>query len=189
MVPGAAPVGVRFRLSCREGRSVVSQLSQEQAVESVFPRLEPLLMSVSKPVQYVGGELNSLVKDWSSCDVRWCLMYPDAYEVGLPNQGVQILYEVLGERVLALVDDLVEDLHALVRQPDLVGIGVHQRPVDLDGVPLLRPCVELTADVLDRLADAREQGLERGEQAARCHFSLRKRRSEGTSHKSTFRYV
>src|SRR5688500_13786085 len=25
-------------------------------------------------------------------------MYPDAYEVGLPNQGVQILYEVLNER-------------------------------------------------------------------------------------------
>ena len=30
--------------------------------------------------------------------VRWALMYPDAYEVGLPNQGVQILYEVLNER-------------------------------------------------------------------------------------------
>ena len=30
--------------------------------------------------------------------MRWALMYPDAYEVGLPNQGVQILYEVLNER-------------------------------------------------------------------------------------------
>ncbi|MGI8645519.1 MAG: TIGR03960 family B12-binding radical SAM protein [Nocardioides sp.] len=74
--------------------------------ESVFARLEPLLSSVSKPIQYVGGELNSTVKDWdcaASTDdggptVRWALMYPDAYEVGLPNQGVQILYEVLNER-------------------------------------------------------------------------------------------
>jgi hypothetical protein len=32
--------------------------------ESVFPRLEPRLPSVSKPIQYVGGELNSTVKDW-----------------------------------------------------------------------------------------------------------------------------
>ena len=32
------------------------------------------------------------------CDVRWALMYPDAYEVGLPNQGVMILYEVLNEQ-------------------------------------------------------------------------------------------
>lgn len=66
--------------------------------ESVFSRLEPLLPTVSKPIQYVGGELNSTVKDWDSTEVRWALMYPDAYEVGLPNQGVQILYEVLNER-------------------------------------------------------------------------------------------
>ena len=38
---------------------------------SVFPRLEPLLPKVSKPIQYVGGELNSVSKDWESVDVRW----------------------------------------------------------------------------------------------------------------------
>ncbi len=76
-----------------------------ETVESVFARLEPHLLSVSKPIQYVGGELNSTVKDWDcgatteqGVTVRWALMYPDAYEVGLPNQGVQILYEVLNER-------------------------------------------------------------------------------------------
>ncbi len=70
--------------------------------QSVFPLLEPLLPTVQKPIQYVGGELNSTVKDWDCAiegeSVRWALMYPDAYEVGLPNQGVQILYEVLNER-------------------------------------------------------------------------------------------
>ncbi|WP_232676455.1 TIGR03960 family B12-binding radical SAM protein [Nocardioides sp. R-C-SC26] len=69
---------------------------------SVFPRLEPRLSSVAKPIQYVGGELNSTLKEWDcapeGATVRWALMYPDAYEVGLPNQGVQILYEVLNER-------------------------------------------------------------------------------------------
>ena len=76
--------------------------STTRPAESVFPRLEPLLPSVQKPIQYVGGELNSTQKDWESPAgepmVRWALMYPDAYEVGLPNQGVQILYEVLNER-------------------------------------------------------------------------------------------
>jgi radical SAM family uncharacterized protein len=66
--------------------------------ESLFPRLEPLLPSVQKPIQYVGGELNATLKEWDSVEVRWALMYPDAYEVGQPNQGVQILYEVLNER-------------------------------------------------------------------------------------------
>ena len=36
------------------------------APESLFPRLEPLLPTVSKPIQYVGGELNSTVKEWDS---------------------------------------------------------------------------------------------------------------------------
>ena len=103
------------------------------SAESVFSRLEPLLMSVSKPVQYVGGELNSVVKDWASCDVRWCLMYPDAYEVGLPNQGVQILYEVLGELDGVLVErtySVWPDLEALMRENHIPQFTVDaHRPV------------------------------------------------------------
>ncbi|AUG77208.1 Fe-S oxidoreductase [Kitasatospora sp. MMS16-BH015] len=91
-------------------------------VESVFPRLEALLPHVQKPIQYVGGELNSTVKDWDACDVRWALMYPDAYEVGLPNQGVMILYEVLNEREGVLAErtySVWPDLEALMREHDV----------------------------------------------------------------------
>jgi radical SAM family uncharacterized protein len=86
---------------------------------SVFPRLEPLLPKVSKPIQYVGGELNSVSKDWESVDVRWCLSYPDAYEVGLPNQGIAILYEVLNERDWILAERTYAvwpDMEALMRE-------------------------------------------------------------------------
>ena len=82
-------------------------------VQSVFPALERLLPHVQKPVQYVGGELNAVIKPWDDVTVRWCLMYPDAYEVGIPNQGVQILYEVLNERQ----DTLCERTYAV--WPDL----------------------------------------------------------------------
>ena len=61
-------------------------------------RLDRILWQVQKPPRYTGGEHNSVVKDWRSVDVRWCLSYPDAYEVGQPNQGVAILYEILNER-------------------------------------------------------------------------------------------
>ncbi|MDQ3106136.1 MAG: TIGR03960 family B12-binding radical SAM protein [Actinomycetota bacterium] len=76
----------------------------DSAAPSVWPRLEPLLPLVSKPIQYVGGELNAATKDWQAAEVRWALMYPDAYEVGLPNQGIAILYEVLNERDWALAE-------------------------------------------------------------------------------------
>jgi radical SAM family uncharacterized protein len=97
-------------------------------VESVFARLEPLLPSVQKPIQYVGGELNATLKDWDEVDVRWALMYPDAYEVGLPNQGVQILYEILNERDWILAERayaVFPDMEAVMREH-----GVPQFTVD-----------------------------------------------------------
>ena len=102
-----------------------------------FAELEPLLERVQKPIQYVGGELNSVVKDWNvgghgpqghELTVRWALMYPDAYEVGVPNQGVMILYEVINERLDALAERTYAvwpDLEALMRTA-----GVPQLTVD-----------------------------------------------------------
>ncbi|WP_090049560.1 TIGR03960 family B12-binding radical SAM protein [Lentzea fradiae] len=133
------------------------------SAESVFPRLEPLLPRISKPVQYVGGELNATVKDWDAASVRWALMYPDAYEVGLPNQGVMILYEilnelpdVLAERTYAVWPDLEKlmrehevpqftvDGHRPVKAFDLMGISFATElgytnmltALDLAGIPL-----------------------------------------------------
>ncbi len=103
---------------------------------SVFPALEPLLEQVSKPIQYVGGELNSTVKPWDlagDATVRWALMYPDAYEVGVPNQGVMILYEVLNERDDALAERTYAvwpDLEALMREHQVPQFTVDaHRPV------------------------------------------------------------
>ncbi len=111
------------------------------SVESLFPRLEPLLPQVSKPIQYVGGEGNSRTKEWDSVDVHWVLMYPDAYEVGLPNQGIQILYEVINERADALAERsyaVWPDLEALLRENGISQFTVDShRPVgafDLLGV-------------------------------------------------------
>src|SRR5690348_13982846 len=111
------------------------------SADSVYSRLEPLLPLVRKPVQYVGGELNSTVKEWDACDVRWALMYPDAYEVGLPNQGVMILYEVLNEQDGVLAErtySVWPDLEALMREHDVPQFTVDaHRPVgafDLLGV-------------------------------------------------------
>jgi radical SAM family uncharacterized protein len=104
-------------------------------VESVFPRLEKLLPQVSKPIQYVGGELNSQVKPWGEDleMVRWCLMYPDAYEVGLPNQGVMILYEVLNEQPNTIAErcySVWPDLATLMRENDVPAFSIDgHRPV------------------------------------------------------------
>ncbi len=102
-------------------------------VESVLPRLEPLLPLVRKPVQYVGGEVNATVKPWDEADVRWALLYPDAYEVGQPNQGIAILYEVLNEQPGVLAErtySVWPDLEGLMREHDIPQFTVDgHRPV------------------------------------------------------------
>ncbi|MCX6423286.1 MAG: B12-binding domain-containing radical SAM protein, partial [Actinobacteria bacterium] len=100
---------------------------------SVFDQLELLLPLVNKPIQYVGGELNATLKNWDDVEVRWVLMYPDAYEVGAPNQGVQILYEVINERDDALAERtyaIWPDLEALMREANVPQFTVDgHRPV------------------------------------------------------------
>lgn len=89
------------------------------AVTSLYSRLEPLLAQVNKPVQYIGGEVNSISKPFEAAEVRWALMYPDAYEVGQPNQGLAILYEILNEADWILAErsfSIWPDLAALMRR-------------------------------------------------------------------------
>jgi radical SAM family uncharacterized protein len=64
----------------------------------LWPRIEPLLAGVEKPARYIGMERGSLAPEPRPGQVAWLLCYPDTYEIGLPNQGLQILYEILNER-------------------------------------------------------------------------------------------
>src|SRR6188472_2698069 len=65
---------------------------------SIWPQLELLLAKVQKPARYIGCEDGAIVPVHSPERVSWLLIYPDTYEIGLPNQGLQILYEILNER-------------------------------------------------------------------------------------------
>src|SRR5664279_3631882 len=67
-------------------------------MESLWPQVEPLLAQVTKPARYIGGELGAQAAEHGRWAVSWLLVYPDTYEIGLPNQGLQILYEILNER-------------------------------------------------------------------------------------------
>ena len=57
--------------------------------------IDRLLSRVTKPARYLGGELNSVRKDWDSVSSRIALIYPDVYEVGMSNLGLQILYDLV----------------------------------------------------------------------------------------------
>ncbi|MCU1488159.1 MAG: hypothetical protein JWN67_4905 [Actinomycetia bacterium] len=67
-------------------------------MSSLWTQLEPLLGKVQKPARYIGCEDGSQTPEHGPGKVSWLFTYPDTYEVGLPNQGLQILYELVNER-------------------------------------------------------------------------------------------
>ena len=60
--------------------------------------LKEFLSLVSKPVRYLGREVNSIRKDLSQVKLKFCLAFPDVYEVGMSHLGIQILYHILNGR-------------------------------------------------------------------------------------------
>ena len=58
-------------------------------------KMSSIYKSVSKPGRYTGGELGQIVKDKNEVKARWAFCFPDSYEIGLSNLGLQILYGVL----------------------------------------------------------------------------------------------
>jgi len=104
---------------------------------SVWERLEPLLPRVSKPARYIGGEDGARTPDHHPARVAWLLAYPDSYEIGLPNQGLQILYEILNERPDAVAERTYApwiDLEAEMRGHDvpLFSVDTHRPAAAFD---------------------------------------------------------
>lgn len=125
---------------------------------------EEILLKIDKPARYIGGEVNSVMKDKAKVDVRFAMCFPDVYEIGMSHLGIQILYHMFNqfedvwcERVYSPWVDLDEvmrkeniPLFALesqepVKEFDFLGITLQYEMcytnilqiLDLSGIPLL----------------------------------------------------
>ncbi len=67
-------------------------------------KLDQILLRVTKPGRYVGGEMNITIKDWSQAFTRVALVFPDIYDVGVSNVGLKILYDQINMRSDALAE-------------------------------------------------------------------------------------
>ncbi|MBP5154924.1 MAG: TIGR03960 family B12-binding radical SAM protein, partial [Lachnospiraceae bacterium] len=65
-----------------------------------FPPALPdsILNQVEKPARYVGGELNAVIKDPRKVSIRFCMCFPDVYEIAMSHLGIQILYDMFNRR-------------------------------------------------------------------------------------------
>lgn len=124
---------------------------------------DEILLGIEKPARYIGNEVNSVVKDLSQVDIRFCMCFPDVYEIGMSHLGIQILYDMFNrqenvwcERVYSPWPDMDKQLRehhiplfALesqdpVRDFDFLGITLQYemcytnilQVLDLSGIPL-----------------------------------------------------
>ncbi len=59
---------------------------------------DEVLMKIEKPARYIGGEVNSVIKDKDKVDIRFAMCFPDVYEIGMSHLGIQILYDMFNRR-------------------------------------------------------------------------------------------
>ena len=98
-------------------------------------QLEPLLLKVQKPIRYVGGEYNSVVKDKTSVRTRLALCFPDNYEIGMSHLGLKILYALINARE----DCWAERVYA--PWPDMEAL-MRENHIPLYGLESLEPLTE-----------------------------------------------
>lgn len=59
---------------------------------------DEILLSVQQPARYIGNEVNMVVKDPKSVDIRFAMCFPDVYDIGMSHLGIQILYDMFNRR-------------------------------------------------------------------------------------------
>ncbi|MCR5625534.1 MAG: TIGR03960 family B12-binding radical SAM protein [Lachnospiraceae bacterium] len=59
---------------------------------------DDILLSIEKPARYIGNEINMVKKNLEDIDIRFCMCFPDVYEIGMSHLGIQILYDMFNRR-------------------------------------------------------------------------------------------
>ena len=59
---------------------------------------DEILLNIEKPARYIGGEVNSVMKDKDQADIRFAMCFPDVYEIGESHLGMKILYDMFNRR-------------------------------------------------------------------------------------------
>jgi radical SAM family uncharacterized protein/radical SAM-linked protein len=132
--------------------------------------IEDLLSLVQKPSRYIGGEFNSIRKEWQRAGFRMVLVFPDLYEIGMSHQGLQILYHILNAQSSSLAERSFvpdQDLERLLREQgeSLFSLESRRPLADFDVIGITLPyelCYSNILTVLD-LARLPQRAADRNE--------------------------
>ena len=124
--------------------------------EQIERHLDRLLLSVTKPGRYVGGEYNSVRKDWDAVSFRAALAFPDIYDLGMSNLGLMILYDIFNKQPDMLAERTYSpwlDMEALMRARGIPLYSLEsKRPIrDFDLLGISLPYEQLYTNAVNLL--------------------------------------
>lgn len=119
-------------------------------------QLERILPLVEKPGRYVGGEYNSIVKNWDQIETKIALVFPDIYDIGLSNLGLQILYELINDKQNLLAERAYspwQDMEGMLRKHDIPLYSLESKNplLNFDIIGLTLPYESLYTNTLNLL--------------------------------------
>ena len=121
-------------------------------------QLDRILAKVQKPARYIGGEYNSIAKDWADPDIltKVALVFPDVYDLGMSNLGLAILYDLLNQRTDSLAErvyvpwpDMADQMRTV--QMPLYALESRRELRDFDLIGVSLPYEQLYTNVLTML--------------------------------------
>ena len=117
-------------------------------------RLERVLLRVQKPGRYAGGELNQVIKAWDQVQTHIALIFPDIYDLGVPNLGLAILYEILNDRADVVAERAYLpwiDMETVMREAGipLYALESHHALADFDILAITLPYESLYTNTLN----------------------------------------
>jgi radical SAM family uncharacterized protein len=131
-------------------------MRQTLTPEQIERALDRVLLSVQKPGRYVGGEFNSVVKDWHAVDFRSVFAFPDIYDLGMSNLGWMILYGIINDQPDMFADRVFSpwsDMETVMRAEGIPLYGLESKyPIrDFDLLAISLPYEQLYTNVLNML--------------------------------------
>jgi radical SAM family uncharacterized protein len=119
-------------------------------------KIKKILLGVQKPGRYVGGEYNQILKDWDATQTHMTLVFPDLYDIGVPNLGMTILYELINGRADVLCERAYLpwlDMETAMRenQIPLYSLESHHALSQFDIIGFTLPYESLYSNVLNAL--------------------------------------
>ncbi len=118
--------------------------------------LDRILAKVQKPARYIGGEYNSVVKDWETIKTKIALAFPDVYDLGMSNLGLAILYDIVNKQSEMLAERVYvpwPDMEAAMRAVNMPLFSLETRHTlpDFDMIGISLPYEQLYSNVLTLL--------------------------------------